>query len=277
MRVVARKWTKEEEQYLAEKFGSVSISCLVKKLNRTESSILNKRQRMKLGAFLENGDYITLRQLLEVLGIEGGYTYKTISWIENRGFPIIYKKVNKNKFRVVNIDEFWKWAEENQQFLDFSNFEKHALGAEPAWVQKKREYDIQFKNTIKLTPWTQREDEYLKFLLNQYKYTVKEISQRMNRSEGAIQKRIEFLGIMQRPVKADTHTFWTDEEYEVLKEMILQGANYENIAMKLDRRGSKAIRGLVYRLYGTESLDKVRAKMKEEGKMRRPKLIRRNK
>lgn len=277
MRVVARKWTKEEEQYLAEKFGSVSISCLVKKLNRTESSILNKRQRMKLGAFLENGDYITLRQLLEVLGIEGGYTYKTISWIENRGFPIIYKKVNKNKFRVVNIDEFWKWAEENQQFLDFSNFEKHALGAEPAWVQKKREYDIQFKNTIKLTPWTQREDEYLKFLLNQYKYTVKEISQRMNRSEGAIQKRIEFLGIMQRPVKADTHTFWTDEEYEVLKEMILQGANYENIAMKLDRRGSKAIRGLVYRLYGTESLDKVRAKIKEEGKMRRPKLIRRNK
>ena len=277
MRVVARKWTKEEEQYLAEKFGSVSISCLVKKLNRTESSILNKRQRMKLGAFLENGDYVTLRQLLEVLGIEGGYTYKTISWIENRGFPIIYKKVNKNKFRVVNIDEFWKWAEENQQFLDFSNFEKHALGAEPAWVQKKREYDIQFKNTIKLTPWTQREDEYLKFLLNQYKYTVKEISQRMNRSEGAIQKRIEYLGIMQRPVKADTHTFWTDEEYEVLKEMILQGANYENIAMKLDRRGSKAIRGLVYRLYGTESLEKVRAKIKEEGKMRRPKLIRRNK
>lgn len=277
MRVVARKWTKEEEQYLAEKFGSVSISYLVKKLNRTESSILNKRQRMKLGAFLENGDYVTLRQLLEVLGIEGGYTYKTISWIENRGFPIIYKKVNKNKFRVVNIDEFWKWAEENQQFLDFSNFEKHALGAEPAWVQKKREYDIQFKNTIKLTPWTQREDEYLKFLLNQYQYTIKEISQKMNRSEGAIQKRIEFLGIMQRPVKADTHTFWTDEEYEVLKEMILQGANYENIAMKLDRRGSKAIRGLVYRLYGTENLDKARAKIKEEGKMRRPKVIRRNK
>lgn len=277
MRVVARKWTKEEEQYLAEKFGSVSISCLVKKLNRTESSILNKRQRMKLGAFLENGDYITLRQLLEVLGIKGGYTYKTISWIENRGFPIIYKKVNKNKFRVVNIDEFWKWAEENQQFLDFSNFEKHALGAEPAWVQKKREYDIQFKNTIKLTPWTQREDEYLKFLLNQYQYTIKEISQKMNRSEGAIQKRIEYLEVKQRPVKAWTYTFWIDEEYKILKEMILQGANYENIAMKLDRRGSKAIRGLVYRLYGTESLDKVRAKIKEEGKMRRPKVIRRNK
>lgn len=99
----------------------------------------------------------------------------------------------------------------------------------------------------------------------------------MNRSEGAIQKRIEYLGIMQRPVKAWTHTFWIDEEYEILKEMILQGANYENIAMKLDKRGSKAIRGLVYRLYGTENLDKVRLKIKEEGKMRRPKVVRRNK
>lgn len=275
--MVARKWTKQEEEYLIEKYGSVSIGHIAKKLNRTEASILNKRQRMKLGSYLENGYYVTLRQLLGALGLEGGYSYKNISWIENRGFPVINKKVNKCSFKVVNLDDFWKWAEENQQFLDFSNFEKHALGAEPGWVQKKREYDIQFKSNIRLTPWTQKEDEYLKFLLNQYQYTIKEISQKMNRSEGAIQKRIEFLEVKQRPVKAWTHTFWIDEEYKILKEMILQGANYENIAMKLDRRGSKAIRGLVYRLYGTESLDKVRVKIKEEGKMRRPKVIRRNK
>lgn len=275
--MVARRWTKQEKEYLKENYGSVSIGHIARKLNRTESAILNKRQRMKLGAYLENGYYVTLRQLLEALGLEGGYSYKNISWIENRGFPVINKKVNKCSFKVVNLDDFWKWAEKNQQFLDFSNFEKHALGAEPSWVQKKREYDIQLKSNIRLTPWTQKEDEYLQFLLNQYQYTIKEISQKMNRSEGAIQKRIEYLGIMQRPVKAWTHTFWIDEEYEILKEMILQGANYENMAMKLDKRGVRAIRGLVYRLYGTESLDKARAKIKEEGKMRRPKVVRRNK
>ena len=277
MKSNARKWTKEEEQYLAENYGQISILWIAKKLNRSESSILNKRQRLGLGAYLENGDYITLNQLIAALGMKNSISYKEISWIENRGLPIIKKKVNKCSFKVIKLDDWWKWAEKNQQFLDFSNFEKYALGAEPNWVAKKRYYDIQYKERIKNKPWTQKEDEYLKFLLNQYQYTIKEISQKMNRSEGAIQKRIEYLGIMQRPVKADTHTFWTDEEYKTLKEMILQGANYENIAMKLDKRGSKAIRGLVYRLYGTENLDKARAKIKEEGKMRRPKVIRRNK
>ena len=274
--MVARKWTKEEEEYLIEKYGSVSIGYIAGKLNRTESSILNKRQRMKLGTYLESGYYITLRQLLKALGIEGGYSYKDISWIENRGFPIINKKVNKCSFKVVNLDDFWKWAEKNQQFLDFSKFEKYSLGLEPKWVDKKRYYDVQYKLKVNNKPWTQKEDEYLKFLLNQYQYTIKEISEKMCRSENAIKRRINDLKLRQRPIKADNHTFWTDEEYQTLKEMILQGANYENIAMKLNRRGSKAIRGLIYRLYGSESLDKARAKIKEEGKMRRPKVIRRN-
>ena len=99
----------------------------------------------------------------------------------------------------------------------------------------------------------------------------------MNRKEGAIQKRIEFLEIMQRPVKAHNHTFWTDEEYEILRKMILEGANYENIALKLNQRGVRAIRGLIYRLYGTERLDKVRSVIKEEKNMRKPKVSRRNK
>lgn len=277
MKSNARKWTKEEEQYLAENYGQISILWIAKKLNRSESSILNKRQRLGLGAYLENGDYITLNQLIAALGMKNSISYKEISWIENRGLPIIKKKVNKCSFKVIKLDDWWKWAEKNQQFLDFSNFEKYALGAEPNWVAKKRYYDIQYKERIKNKPWTQKEDEYLKFLLNQYEYTITEISQRMNRSEGAIQRRCNDLKLRQRPIKADNHTFWTDEEMQILKEMILQGANYENISLKLNRRGSKAIRGLIYRLYGTEVLDKVREMINNEGVIRRTKMIRRNK
>lgn len=272
----ARKWTKEEEEYLSCNYGHLTLSYIAKKLNRSESSILNKRQKLGLGAYLENGDYITFNKLISALGMKNDIGYKNISWIENRGLPIMKKKVKKSSFKVINLDEFWKWAEKNQQFLDFSNFEKHSLGAEPDWVAKKRYYDVQYKLNVNNKPWTQKEDEYLKFLLNQYQYTIKEISQKMCRSESAIQRRIHDLKLRQRPVKADNHTFWTDEEYEILKEMILQGANYENISLKLDKRGSKAIRGLVYRLYGTEVLDKVRTVIKQEGEIRKHKMTRRN-
>lgn len=49
--------------------------------------------------------------------------------------------MKKNRFRVIDIDAFWKWAEDNKSILDFSRFEKYGLGAEPDWVDVKRKAD----------------------------------------------------------------------------------------------------------------------------------------
>lgn len=43
--------------------------------------------------------------------------------------------------------------------------------------------------------------------------------------------------------------------------MIKNHSNYPAISKAMDRHSEKAIRGLVYRLYGTENLDIVRARM----------------
>jgi len=262
-----RNWTEKEKDYLQEKWGTISLPAIAKKLNRSENAILIKVQRMGLGAFLENGEYITWNQFQRAININSSSGYKNISWIQNRGFPIKHKKVGANTFKVVYIDDFWKWAEENKSFLDFSRVEEFVFGIEPDWVKEKRRIDHINAKKIKVTPWTIDEDELLKSLLRRNKFGYAELSKRLNRSAGAIRRRIVDLGIKERPLRADNHNPWTQEELEQLKEFILQGYGYEAMSELLESgvtRSAKAIRGYIGRKYKTEVLDKVRRMLKEE-------------
>ena len=215
---------------------------------------------MGLGRFLDSSDYITWKQLLEILGSVSGH--KSTSWIEKRGFPIYTKKVRNASFRVVKIDEFWKWAEEHKELLDFSRFEENILGKEPEWAKEKRRLDKEKNRKYKTSPWTKTEEEQLKFLLRQQKYTYNEIAQKLGRNEGAIQVRMLDLKVKDRPLKAKAQV-WNEEQKETLIHLIEKGYSYELLAEQLGR-SSKAIRGFVYRIYGTENLDKVRKVLKKE-------------
>lgn len=255
---IGRKWAPEEESYLEEKWGTISIKGIAKNLNRSENAIIVRSQRMGLGAFLSSGDYITWNQLQIALGMGlSGSGYKMTSWVKNRNFPVHTKRIRNNSFKVVFLDEFWLWAEKNQVFLDFSRFEPYVLGEEPAWVQEKRRLDCVARRQIKATPWTLSEDEKLIRLVKKQKYGFRELSQMMGRTEGAIQRRLTDLGVKDRPIKADNHTNWTDEEFTLLGQMIIAGKKYEQMADVVGK-SVKAIRGRVYQMYLTESLDKVR-------------------
>ncbi len=88
------------------------------------------------------GDYVTLNQLVTAFNRTGSYSYKMISWVENRGLPVHNQRVQQNTFRVVYLKEFWTWAEKNRSFLDFSKLEPLAFGEEPAWVAEQRKRDF---------------------------------------------------------------------------------------------------------------------------------------
>lgn len=253
-----RNWTKEEKEYLQDKWGVVSIGTLAKNLGRSEGGIINMARRMKLGAFLQNGEYITLNELQQAVSGRKVCSYDLISWVQNRGLPVKTKRVGKNSFRVVYIDDFWEWAEKNKNFVDFTKLELNVLGKEPDWLAGVRRRQLQTKRKYRTEPWTQAEDAHLKFLIDQYRYTVSEISEKMQRTCGAIQRRCCDIGLMGRPVKADNHNEWTETELDVLCELIKAGASYEYIAEEINR-STKAIRGLVYRMYLTENIDKAAA------------------
>ncbi len=261
-----KAWTAEEQQYLEENWGTFSVLTIAKNLGRTPSAIVNRAHRTGLGPVLESGDYVTLSQLIvAVTGSKTNYSYKTISWVKNRGLPVHTKKVNECSFRVVYLDEFWEWAEKNRSFLDFSKMEPLALGAEPDWVAEQRRKDFQAFAIQRKDPWTADDDSRLIALVKQHKYGYAELSEMLCRSAGAIQRRLTDLGVKERPVKADGHSpsaKWTDADYEALADSIRHGDSYTRIGKRLGK-SEKAVRGKVYYAYLTENADKVRAMLQD--------------
>ena len=168
-------------------------------------------------------------------------------WIEN-GLPVKKHKVKNSTFRVIDIDDFWKWVEQHKELVDFSRLEENVLGKEPAWVKEKRRIDKREK--FNTEPWTPAEDSKLIQLLDRYEYTYHDLSQILNRSEGAIKRRIYDLGLVQRPVRNENKP-WTEEETRKLLEMKAKGHCWEEIGRALNRTGS-AVRGKYERLQNPE-------------------------
>ena len=259
-----RQWTAEEEEQLEDLYGRVSIPSIAKRLNRSVNAILVKRARMGLGAFLDNGDYITLNQLHRaVTGSNSASGYIITSWVENRGLPVKYKQVGKCKFRVVKLTDFWKWAEKNKAFLDFSKMEENILGKEPAWVKAKRRADGMAKVLKRMSPWTNEEDARLTAYIKEGKKTGGEIASLLKRSYGAVIRRCSTLGLGW-PKKLDKHGHqWSTEEMYTVIDAVLEAIPYPVISRQIGF-SEKAIRGLMYRLYKTENQDKIRAVVKKE-------------
>lgn len=221
-----RHWTAEEESLLAESWGVCGIPALAKKLNRSQQAIKIRASRLHLGPLLMGGDYVTLNQLVTAFNRTGSYSYKMISWVENRGLPVHNKRVQQNTFRVVYLKEFWTWAEKNRSFLDFSKLEPLAFGEEPAWVAEQRKRDFKACSLQRKDPWTPAEDAKLRMLLEQYKYTYEQMSDMLRRSPGAIQRRCADLGLKARPVRINPHgpeAVWHQEDYDRLAEGIKSG------------------------------------------------------
>ena len=180
-------WKKEEELYLEENWGTISIPTIAKNLGRSVDAIKVRASRLGLGPCLLGGEYVSFNQLVIALTGHISHSYHLISWVENRGFPIHTKRVNKNTFRVVYLDEFWEWSEKNKSFIDFSKMEPFALGEEPDWVAEQRHKDYNAFYLQRKTPWTPEEDSQLLYLLKKQQYSYTEISERLHRSVGAIQ------------------------------------------------------------------------------------------
>lgn len=259
----ARNWTRKEDDYLEENWGTISVPGMAAKLNRSRIAIKERASKKGLGRFLESGEYITLHQLEMALSgreVGGGYTH--ISWGEKRGLPVHTKLRDQQRVRVVYLSEFWAWAEKNRAYIDFSKMQPLALGEEPPWVTEQRAKDARSFPLQQKRPWLPDEDALLIDLLKMHKYTWPEVSERLRRSEGAIQRRCTDLGLKERPLRASTATDrpWDDEAFKILADGIRAGDSYAVIGHRLGK-SEKAVRGKVYATYLTEDADKVRAMM----------------
>lgn len=230
-----KPWTPEELDYLDTHWGDKSIPAIASHLGRSVNAVKIKAVRGNLGRHLHSGGCITLNQLAAAIK----HRYRTIRDWEKYGLPVKKKKSLKCSYAVIDIEDFWKWAEDHKPLIKFERVEPLILGKEPEWVGKVRIAAIRGK--VKRTPWTQADDDKLIHFLKQYKYTYSEIADTLQRSEGAIKRRIYDLGLPQRPVRAENRE-WTQEEIQTLMDLLEEGYTFEQIGKAL-KRTALAVRG----------------------------------
>lgn len=242
------KWTAKEEQYLQEAWGKTSIPYMAKTLKRTENAVIIRAQRMGLGSHLHSDVRVTYHQLIKAIygGPPGAYTENRLI---QRGIPVKMHRVKTRSFRVIDIEEFWDWAEKNKDLLNFTRFEPFTLGPEPEWAKLKRKIDIDKTRRTKkhhCVPWTSLEDSKLKRLLEKGTLTYTDIAKELKKTEGAIKRRIYDLGIREKPKRHPTKK-WTDEDIEILLQMREQGYTWLHIAERM-QRSELGVRGKYERL-----------------------------
>ena len=235
---------------MQEAWGKTSLKSIAKHLGRSENAVIVRIQRLGLGPGLQAGERISWNQFAIALSGRngGGYLKKRLL---AAGFPVhtqIIRGQNKARFTTVDIEEFWKFAEQNKDLFDFSKMEPYVFGPEPEWATLKRRLDTERlrKGRSHNDPWTPAQDKELQRLLSLYKYTYTEIAEKLKRSEGAIKRRIVTLGIKDWPIRKPSRP-WTEAEEKELIRMRGEGYGWDNIAAALDRT-ALCVRGKYERL-----------------------------
>lgn len=237
---VPKKWTNEDVAYLDEKWGVISIEGIAKNLNRTTEAVRYKAHRIGLGAFTMSVDGVSLNEFSNTVNIDGK---RLLRWKKKHDFPVVRKRILFETRYFINIDEFWEWATDHKELINFSNIEPNILGAEPEWVSKRREADK--NNHKKPIHWTKQEETKLIRLLREYKYTYDDLVKLIGRSERSIQMKLSQLGINERPIPRKRRD-WTNKEINELKRLLAAGVNRKEIAKKLGRSPGTITNKIMY-------------------------------
>lgn len=216
--------------------------------------------QMKLGGYTSNLDDITFDALCKVLGVGWSSSYK--SYVVKRGLKVRRKKISDTAYRhVVNIDDFWEWAEKNQDILHFDRFEENMLGKEPQWAKEKRKRDV---DNPYIHNWSPEKESRLAAMLRQYKYTWEEFEEEFGCCRQNLSKKMIALGLKERPLRKPNSREWTDEEMEIMETAVLSGKTVKEIQLLVPRKTISAIQNKLFVSYGSKSIKKCREYLRRQ-------------
>jgi len=185
-------YTKEEELIIEELLGSYSFNTIAKRLNRSPKAIERKVERMGLINTKLSSGLISAHELSKALGVSHKLLLK---WREQYGLPLMKKNIRfgarKQNSWHIYPNEFWEWAENHKEILNWNKYKRDSLFPEPDWLEKAIIDCNKPKNTKRL--WTPEEDNLLWDLFYTKGLPQKEIAKRMHRSVSGVEKRLKRL------------------------------------------------------------------------------------
>ncbi|HAQ08522.1 MAG TPA: DNA-binding protein [Bacillus bacterium] len=181
------RYVAEEIQMIKDQIGTQSVTILAKRMNRTMVALEVKIKRMGISNTKSQTGMITAGELARILQVDRN---TVICWIINHELESQQRITRtKKRFMFINIEDFWNWADNNRNKIDFSKLEPNALPPEPDWVDEERKVS---KAVTNYKVWTKQEE---KLLLEVYRSgkNLKEISCLFGRSSDSIRNKIKRL------------------------------------------------------------------------------------
>lgn len=144
-----RNWTDEEEEYLISNIGYVKIPTIAEKLNRTIPSVELKMRRLGIRNTLHQYGVMTIGELAELIKVD-----RTVVklWTKKHGLKVNKRIISrKRQHSFIQVEDFWEWAKENKDRVDFKQIEPLSILPEPEWVKEARKHNPEYKRkNIKL-------------------------------------------------------------------------------------------------------------------------------
>lgn len=179
-----KRWTPEDINYLKENIGHRRISDIANKLERTEQAILLKSKRLGFGETRSISGRVTCGELARILRVDRN---TVMGWVKNAGLPAVQKVTAlKKRYILISSEEFWEWAKNNREKIDFRSLERNSYPPEPNWVERERQNPSYVER--KYQYWTTNEDLRLATLIDQG-LSYQEIACIMNRSQYSVERR----------------------------------------------------------------------------------------
>lgn len=226
-----KTWTMEEDLMLESLVGKYRIPVIAKRLGRTAGAIESRLRILDIDNTKEATGLLTVRQLAKTIKVDWHVVGR---WLD-KGLKAAKKATRYDKrFILIDLKDFWDWAEDNKELINFAKIEPNALPPEPDWVELERKKDYRDIPKRRAKRWTEKEDRQL-IMLTQAGYSYDDIAVRLQRSKSAVEHRISRLGQQGKAELRKIQLPWTDEEVEMLLEMDRRGLPDTEIAFELGR------------------------------------------
>lgn len=126
-----KKWTKEEDEYLIRNYSRSSMKNLCKALNRSHLAIRDRA--IILGVLRYDGTYLNASELSDCFSCS---KFVALNWIKKYGLPAKQLNNIKGNTFMIDVDEFWVWADKNRSLIDWSGYIPLSLLPEPVFVKE---------------------------------------------------------------------------------------------------------------------------------------------
>lgn len=188
-------WSKEEIEYLENEVGSVKVPTIARNLGRSKQSVQLKMKQLQIYNTKQQTGMLTMNELAHFIGVERKIVE---GWVVRHGLKC-KKRVTKEErtFFLIWPEDFWEWAKNHKDKVQFNDIEPDILAPEPAWVdqERRREYDFSLKKRKTYQTWTTKENHELIYLREEKALTYKEIGEIMNRSAISVERRYKRIRI----------------------------------------------------------------------------------